>query len=149
MGKQNIYDHSVRVPMIFSGPGIPKDRRTDEMAYLLDIYPTLCELTGVQAPPSLEGRSLTSIMHGGPGREALFLAYLKLQRGVRTDRWKLIEYTIDGAPTMTQLFDIAGDPWEITNLASAPEHADVLADLRAQLARFQVEWDDPMVVHGG
>ncbi len=46
MGKQNLYDHSVRVPLIFRGPGIPKNQTSDAMVYLLDLCPTFCEFAG-------------------------------------------------------------------------------------------------------
>ena len=58
MGKQNLYDHSVRVPLIFAGPGIPQGEQRDALVYLLDIFPTLCDLTGTDIPASVEGHSL-------------------------------------------------------------------------------------------
>ncbi len=57
-GKQNLYDHSMRSPLVIAGPGVPKGRRSDAMCYLLDIFPTLGELAGVSAPNGNEGRSL-------------------------------------------------------------------------------------------
>ena len=58
LGKQNIYDHSVRIPLIFAGPGFPQDIRLDHLCYLLDIYPTLLELLGWPIPKTVEGKSL-------------------------------------------------------------------------------------------
>ena len=52
MGKQSCYEHSVRVPLVFAGPGLPRGVRTEAFAYLLDIFPTLCELTGTPVPAS-------------------------------------------------------------------------------------------------
>jgi len=143
-GKQNCYDHSVRVPLIFAGPGVPQDTRTDAFAYLLDIFPTLCELTGVPAPASVEGASLVPCMHApdAQGRETLYFAYTEHIRAVRDRTHKLIEYVVDGRHTMTQLFDLANDPWELHNLASAPEHAHTIETLRAELARLRDQWDD-------
>ncbi|MCF7838435.1 MAG: sulfatase-like hydrolase/transferase, partial [Candidatus Marinimicrobia bacterium] len=54
MGKQNLYDHSVRVPLVFSGPGIPAGRQCPALTYLLDVFPTLCDLSGLATPPSVE-----------------------------------------------------------------------------------------------
>ena len=65
MGKQNMYDHSLHVPLIMSGPGIPQNRRSDALCYLLDIYPTLCDLVGVPIPGTVEGQSLVPAMREG------------------------------------------------------------------------------------
>jgi len=73
----------------------------------------------------------------------LFFAYRDCQRAVRDDRYKLIEYYVDGT-RMTQLFDLAADPWELTNLADESDYADELARLREQLSRWQVQVDDPL-----
>lgn len=58
MGKQNHYEHSIRIPLIFAGANIPKNKRVEKYVYLLDIYPTLCELLGIEQPESVEGLSL-------------------------------------------------------------------------------------------
>ena len=62
MGKQSLYDHSVRVPLSFAGPGIPRGVRSEAYCYLLDIYPTLCDLIGLPAPETVEGTSLVPAM---------------------------------------------------------------------------------------
>lgn len=142
MGKQSLYDHSVRVPLIFTGPGISKGVRRSGMAYLLDVFPTLCEAAGVATPCTVEGRSLMPVMRGRPGRDALYLAYTDKHRGIRTDRWKLIEYVVNGRHAMTQLFDMKNDPWEMKNLAVEPRHRRTLAGLRRKLVRMRDEWDD-------
>jgi len=141
MGKQNLYEHSIRVPLIFAGPGIPAGQRCASYAYLLDIFPTLCELTGIPTPASVEGRSLAPLL-GDPAarvREMTYFAYTDKHRACKDDRHKLIEYVVDGRHCMTQLFDLAADPWELHNLADDPAHADVLAGLRAEMARQRDE----------
>ena len=143
MGKQSLYDHSVRVPLIFAGPGIPEGHATDALGYLLDIFPTLCELTEIPVPESVDGISLVDAMKGdGAGRKHLYLAYRDLHRGVRTDRYKLIEYVVEGCHVMTQLFDLKQDPWEMKNLADCSEHAEILRDLRTSLIDLRDEWGD-------
>lgn len=143
MGKQNLYDHSVRVPLIFSGPGIPCGQRTAAHAYLLDIFPTLCDLTGIPIPDTVEGASLVPALHNpaAPIRDVLLCAYRAVQRSARDSRHKLIEYAVDGRRT-TQLFDLQADPWETTNLAADPSHAETLARLRHALDRWRTELDD-------
>ncbi len=146
LGKQNLYEHSVRVPLVFCGPGIPQGERRDDLCYLLDIFPTLCDLTGQTTPDSVEGRTLLPAIRGDSSgaREDLFLAYRNFQRGVRDDRFKLIEYTVKGERN-TQLFDLTQDPWETTNLAGKTDHAGDLARLRERLAEWQTEVDDPVL----
>ena len=147
MGKQNMYEHSVRVPLVITGPGIPQGRQTEALCYLLDIFPTLCDLAGLDIPEAVEGESLAPIISGQRTqlRDSLFFAYRDCQRAVRDDRYKLIEYYVDGTRT-TQLFDVAEDPWEMINLAGEPDYADELARLREELARWQAEVDDPLAV---
>ncbi|MCB0157928.1 MAG: sulfatase-like hydrolase/transferase, partial [Caldilineaceae bacterium] len=135
MGKQSLYDHSVHVPLILAGPGIPAGAQTDDYAYLLDIYPTLCDLLGVDTPASVDGMSLVPVLRGtGSGRDQLVFAYRDVQRAIQDDRFKLIEYCVDGVRT-TQLFDLARDPWELENLADDPTHAARVDALRTELRR--------------
>ncbi len=141
-GKQNLYEHSVRVPLVFAGPGVPAGVRSDALVYLLDIYPTLCELAGVEAPDTVDGASLVPAMRGGAGRDVLYLAYTGKHRGVRERRYKLIEYVVDGRHTVTQLFDLREDPFELHDLAADPAHAETLSRLRTELLRLRAEWDD-------
>lgn len=144
MGKQNLYDHSVRVPLIFAGPGVPKGQRRDTFAYLLDIFPSLCDLIGVDIPATVEGKSLVSAMQDPTvkHRTMLYLAYGESIRGVRDDQFKLIEYVL-GDDQNTQLFDLKNDPWELRNLAKDPAFADKLKFLKQELIRLRDEWDDP------
>lgn len=142
-GKQNLYEHSIRVPLVFSGPGIPRGVRRSAYAYLLDIFPTLCDLTGLDTPGSVEGVSLAPAFDdpGAHPRDTLFAAYRQWQRMVKDDRFKLIEYVVDRCRT-TQLFDLERDPLECRNLAGETAHADRLAALRSRLSDWRDEWDD-------
>lgn len=143
MGKQNLYDHSVRVPLIFAGPGIPENQRTDACCYLLDIFPTLCDLTDHSIPETVEGRSLMPALRDPSAvvRDTLHFAYKGFQRGVRKGRFKLIEYVVDGKRT-TQLFDLESDPCETTDLSCERQHEEVLASLREELKRWSSELGD-------
>jgi len=143
-GKQNLYDHTVGVPLVFAGPGIEKDRRTAAQCYLRDLYPTTCELAGIEIPATVEGRSLVPVLHGRA--EAAYphvTAYFRdFQRMIRTDRWKLIHYPQIGK---CQLFDLVADPHEMQDRFSDPNLSDVLADLRGRLEAWQQEVGDPLV----
>jgi len=142
MGKQNMYDHSLRVPLIVSGPGIPAGERRDAFCYLLDIFPTLCDLVNVPIPDSVDGKSLVPAMRSGDRiRDTLAFAYRDMQRSVRDERFKLIEYVVQGEQT-TQLFDLQTDPWELNNIADDPACATHLRRLRQELMGWRAELDD-------
>ena len=143
MGKQNLYEHSVHVPLIIGGPGIPGASKCNTFCYLLDIYPTLCELVGLPIPSSVEGHSLVPIIRSPKSkiRDTLFFAYKDVQRGLRDQRYKLIEYLVNGKRT-TQLFDLYQDPWEVNNLAGSPGHAGHLRRLRRELVGWKNELGD-------
>jgi len=141
MGKQNLYDHSVRVPLVMAGPGVPENRRNDTLCYLFDIYPTLCELTGIPIPDTVEGKSLVPAMNGESVRDHLLLAYCHQMRAVRDDRFKLIETVVDGRRT-TQLFDLRVDPWELNNLARDSGQVERQSTLRSYLETFPTEQGD-------
>ena len=138
MGKQNVYEHSVRVPLILSGPGLTAGQRRNSLCYLLDIYPTLCDLCGINTPGSVEGKSLTR----PKPREEVYLSYRTFQRAVRTNDWKMISYNVNGNRTV-QLFDLKNDPWETMNLAGEPRLSKRLAELTARLHKEMADAADP------
>jgi len=142
MGKQNHYDHSIRVPLIFAGAGIPVGQVVDNYVYLFDIFPTLCDLCDMPIPQSVEGKSFAP-MFGDPGvvtRDSLYFAYTNLIRSVKDDRYKLVEYR--NYATETQLFDLIEDPNEICNLAQIPTYAETLARLKRLMDEKRLEWND-------
>jgi arylsulfatase A-like enzyme len=143
LGKQNLYDHSVRVPLVIGGPGLPQGARSDSFCYLLDLFPTICDLTGLPVPKSVEGKSLAPLLKNPKARvrDSVFFAYRQVQRGVRTDRWKLIRYSVSGVRT-TQLFDMQNDPLEMHNLAAEPENATQVREMTALLRRWMKETGD-------
>jgi len=142
MGKQSLYDHSVHVPLIFAGPGVPAGQQTDARALLLDIYPTLCDLIGLPTPPSVDGQSLRpAIQEGAPGRGNLYFAYRDVQRAVLGERYKLIEYCTESG-RHTQFFDVQADPLEMYDLSALPEYAGEIASLREEMRRARLVYND-------
>jgi arylsulfatase A-like enzyme len=130
----------MKAPLIFAGPGIAPGK-SDALAYLLDIFPTVCDLVGAPVPKELDGESLAPMIHDPtrPGRKSLFLAYRDLQRAVRDERWKLIRYPqID----KTQLFDLASDPEELQDRSHEPEQAARIESLLAELESWQKRLGD-------
>ncbi len=145
MGKQNVYEHSVHVPLIMRGPGVPEGERREDLCYLLDIFRTVCDLTGIPRPDSAEGESLVPVLRNETRkeREALYVAYKNYQRAVRTKRWKLVLYNVHGEKH-TQLFDLTNDPWEIDNLADSPSQAGRVQELADILKSLMREAGDPV-----
>ncbi len=134
MGKQNVYEHSVKVPFIIAGPGIPAGEERDQLSYIYDIYPTLCERAGLPVPEAVQFKSLNKVIANeqAPHREQLYFAFMSWQRAIRKDEYKLIEYCVD-KKRYTQLFDLANDPDEMINLADNEQHKQKLKELRALL----------------
>jgi arylsulfatase A-like enzyme len=141
LGKQSIYEHSMGCPLIFAGPGIPEGRSTQAFSYLLDIFPTVCALTGVQAPPHVEGKNLRPVWEGKVDtvRDSVFLSFSKIQRSVQDERWKLIRYP---KINHTQLFDLKNDPYELHNLANDPAQAERVQEMLRLLKKWQQKVGD-------
>ncbi len=88
-GKQNLYDHSMRAPLLISGPELQAAKWSKALCYLLDIFPTLGDLAGISAPDGSEGRSLAPVLQGKASadpRDCLLTAYTGVQRAIRADR---------------------------------------------------------------
>jgi len=143
LGKQSVYEHSMRVPLIISGPGIPAGKSTRAFTYLLDLFPTICELASVPPPPDIEGKSLKPLWDGRKTsiRDSVFLPFLKIQRAVRDERWKLIVY-----PQIShfQLFDLQNDPFEKTNVVERAENSGHVQRLIALMKQWQAQVGDTL-----
>ena len=141
-GKQSVYEHSMRVPLIVAGPGIPAGEQRDALVYLFDVYPTLGQLSGVPAPTGSEGRSLAPVLASSAAkvRDEIFLAYSDTQRALCDERWKLLRFPqID----VTRLFDLRADPDERRDLATSREQRVRVATMLKRLSAAQTEWNDP------
>ena len=153
LGKQNVYDHSLRVPLIMRGPGIAAGQRLEGLCYLHDVFPTILDLAGVPVPDGCEGLSLLPALTGRDAglRDCVFSAFQRsqdldpddsTQRMVRRGSLKLIETRIVGQ-THRQLYDLAEDPWETRNLADNPAYSGQLADMQRLLVGERVRVGDP------
>ena len=137
MGKQNLYEHSVHVPLIMRGPKIPVRERRDAFCYLNDIGPTLCDLAAIPPPPNILGVSLVPVLQDPARvtREALAFAYRNFLRGLRYKIWKLIRTNVRGRRSV-QLFDLESDPAETRNLADGEKSAGLVEELTQRLQRL-------------
>ena len=134
IGKQNLYEHSIGVPLLIAGPGISAGGKSAALCYLYDVLPTLGALCGVPAPPKSQGRDLSAVLHdpSQPGRSHLVFAYREVQRGYRDARWKLIRYPV---VDRTQLFDLTADPFELHDLSAQTDQADRVVELMGRLEK--------------
>ena len=142
--KQSLFEQSTRVPLLVADPGMKTaGKRTPRIVELIDVYPTLAELAGLEAPKTLEGKSLkpllddpdaawdkpavTQVRRGG-NKQGQFPGY-----ALRTERWRYMEW--DGGDRGVELYDHENDPQEHTNLADDPKHSKTVAELRAQMRK--------------
>jgi arylsulfatase A-like enzyme len=135
-GKQNMYEHTIGVPLVLCGPGIPRGQRRAAQVYLRDLFPTTCDLTDTKIPETVEGRSFVRVLRGQQEEihSEIFCHFRDKQRMIRSDRWKLIHYPQIGR---WQLFDLKEDPHETHNLARDVAYAEVVAGLKAKLDNWQ------------
>jgi arylsulfatase A-like enzyme len=127
----NLLHNATRAPLIISVPGFKKNIRTDGIVELVDIYPTLCELAGIELPEHLEGTSMIPLMRQ-PKRPWKKAAFTRCRNGatVTTRDYTYTEY--DNKERM--LFDRTKDPDENENVAEYPEYQDTLKELSKLLA---------------
>jgi len=142
--KQNLYEGSARVPLVFAGPGIAKGQASPRLVELLDLYPTLAEMARLTPPKNLEGASLLPLLKQ-PQAAWDRPAYTEVRRGptrpgysVRTERYRYMEWS-DGKDGV-ELYDEEADPQELKNLAADPAHAATLAKLQALVRK---NWPSP------
>jgi arylsulfatase A-like enzyme len=144
LGKQNLYEHTFGVPLIFSGPGIPQGERRDAQCYLRDLFPTTCEMAGIPIPASVQGRSLVPALRDPSKSVYPFLVgyYTDTQRGIREGGWKLILYP---KAKRIQLFNVVDDPNELHDLSASADQAGRIKALRQKLLAWLKENGDPNV----
>ncbi|MEX0742229.1 MAG: sulfatase-like hydrolase/transferase, partial [Phycisphaeraceae bacterium] len=143
-GKQNMYDHSLRVPFVVAGPGVKAGAKIQTPVYFQDVMATALDLAGAPKPEQVEFHSLLPLLRGEKSpaaREAIYGAYLELQRAVIDNGWKLILYP---KARVARLYHVAADPDELRDLATAPAHAGRRAELFQRLRLMQGELADPL-----
>jgi iduronate 2-sulfatase len=146
--KQSCFEESARVPMIIASPHQKaRGKDSDRVVELLDLYPTLADLAGLEAPKNLKGVSLRPLLDkpNAPWNRA---AYTQVQRNafpgysVRTERWRYTEW--DDGQRGVELYDHSNDPKELRNLAGNPKFAKAEAEMKALVKK---NW--PVRVQGG
>ncbi len=148
--KRFMYEPSLRVPLLVSGPGVKAGGVTDAFALNTDFASTFLDYAGLPIPADMQGRSLKPVLAGekpADWRTAMYYRYYhdpghhntRAHYGVRTATHKLIHYwKQDG----WELYDLVADPNEQRNLANDPAHATKLGELKLELARVKKETKD-------
>ncbi|KJF42772.1 sulfatase-like hydrolase/transferase [Draconibacterium sediminis] len=147
IGKQNMYDHSMRVPLIVVGPDIPENEKRDMQVYLQDIMATSLDLVGVDKPGYVEFNSLIPLIDKSANQSSypeIYGAYTELQRMVRSDDYKLIVYP---KAKKILLFDLNNDPLEMNDLAENAAFKEVKEELIVKLKKQMEMMDDPLDLH--
>ncbi|MDP3469809.1 MAG: sulfatase-like hydrolase/transferase [Daejeonella sp.] len=148
LGKQNLYEHSIRVPMIMSGPGVPVNKKTEGFTYLSDITPTIIDYLAVKRPSSVEGRSLLPVIKDPSKkvRSSIYNVYGHWSRSIKSeDGFKMIVYNVDGALT-TQLFNLKKDPLEINDLSKDQAYNQKILQMRALLKQQMTAAFDDLTI---
>jgi arylsulfatase A-like enzyme len=143
MGKQNMYDHSIRMPFVMAGPGLKAGKQIDAMMHLQSLFATTCDMAGIALPSTVQYPSLVPLLTGEKEKlhDEIYGAYLKYQRMVRTEKWKLIRYPHNRE---LQLFNLMKDPWETKDLAENPRYAKIVSEMDGRLQRLVKDMHDPM-----
>lgn len=146
MGKQNQYDHSIRMPFIMVGAGLEKGKKLDDMIYMQSVFATTCELAGISTPETVQFKSILELAKGNSeekGEELIYGGYKNMQRMIRTKTHKLILYP---QVKEAQLFDLVNDPDEIVNLIANKNQKEIREDMFNKLVYKQKELNDKLVL---
>ena len=144
MGKQNMYEHSMRPPMIIVGPAIPKGQKKNMAVYLQDIMPTAIEYAGGQVPGYVEFNSLKAFIEGTATESnypEIYGAYMDQQRMIRVDDFKLIVYPYAG---VKRLYKLSEDPLEMNDLAGLADYSGRMDAMFEKLLKLQLEMGDTL-----
>jgi arylsulfatase A-like enzyme len=144
VGKQNMYEHSMRPPFIIVGPGIKGNRSIDAPIYLQDAMATALDLAGAEKPEHVEFNSVLPLLSGKKKvqYERIYGKYINNQRMIRKDDWKLIFYPF--AEKKMRLFNLKKDPMEMNDLVDNPEYAPLVKDLKKEFLELQREMGDDL-----
>lgn len=144
LGKQNMYDHSMRVPFMIVGPDVPRGKKIESPIYVQDVMPTTLALAGVEKPKHVDFQNLMPLVHGETTNsyDAIYGAYLAdAQRMVVHERYKLILY-----PRIKKslLFNLESDPLEMRDLSEQPGMRERAQKLFKKLQSLQQETGDQL-----
>ena len=144
LGKQNMYEHSVKPPLVLVGPGIPANEKREGLVHLQDVLATTLELAEVEKPEFVEFESLLPQAKGAPdakGREWMIGSYINAQRMIRVGDEKLIVYPKSGT---VRFFNLKNDPHEMADLAGEESQKERMEELLEKMKKELKELGDPL-----
>ena len=142
LGKQNLYEHSTRVPFIVSGPGVPKNKKIQSPIYLQDVMPSTLAIAGVQKPDHVDFKNimpLVSDKNALPPYDEIYGAYLDAQRSITVGNEKLLVYP--NVPTV-RVYNISKDPFEMNDIAKTKQGKAIASKLFPRLLNLQNKMAD-------
>lgn len=132
--KGAIWEQTTHIPFIVCGPGIKAGSKCTCPVSLIDVYPSLVDLAGLDIPDGLDGASIKpQLANPSTPRGPAISSYGEGNTSIRTEHWRYIRYE-DGSE---ELYDHRIDPNEWTNLASTPEHKDTKEKLAEMIPKNQ------------
>jgi arylsulfatase A-like enzyme len=143
-GKQNMYDHSIRPPLLVAGPDIPSGKRISAAVYLQDIMASSLELAGAPKPDYVRFNSFMPLIREERKESfypAVYGCYTKEQRMIRNDNFKLILYP---KIEVLRLYDMKNDPLELDDLSNNPEFKTMVTNLLKEFKKMQIEYNDSL-----
>jgi choline-sulfatase len=142
MGKQNMYDHSMRVPFIVVGPNVNAGVEIEEPIYLQDVMPTALDIAGASVPEHVEFQSLMPLITDGAHTkyESIYGTYKYWQRMILKKNFKLLFYPF--SEQKVRLYDVKKDPQEMNDLSGNPEYQAVIERLTQEFKELQVAMGD-------
>jgi iduronate 2-sulfatase len=133
--KVSLRDESAKVPLIICVPG-KHPAVCDSLTELIDLFPTVASLCGLAVPARLQGQDISPMLDSPTHavRQAAF-SVAPSRKGflLREDKWAYIQYAEDASDGI-ELFDMAADPQQYTNLAARPEFENVVQEFKTKLA---------------
>lgn len=128
--KTTLFENATRVPLVMAGPGISEDAASASMAEMIDFYPTLADLAGLQAPRYLAGVSLApTLAEPSKATRQSALSHYKNGYSLRTPEFRYTQWGEDGSAG-NELYDHKSDPGEMKNLADDPNYAGTVQSMR-------------------
>ncbi len=139
MGKQNLYEHSIRVPLIVSGPGMPRGDSRTASVFIADIFPTILDLLNIEIPGSCTTQSFAGTIYDEkPHRDNMHFRYKNYIAGLKRGGYKLIRYMLPEGERLS-LFNLAEDPFEVNDLSRDSAYSDVI---KTMLNEIESNWTD-------
>lgn len=148
MGKQNLYEHSIGIPLIICGRGIPENENREAYCYLFDLFPTLCQLADLEIPKTVQGKSFTKSINDSNyiHRKTMIYGYKEYQRAYRKGDFKLLEYFVKGERN-TQFFNLLEDPYEMNNLIGQEAFSSRYKEIKSEMIKEMKVLNDTSVMY--